>query len=167
MGRELPAPGVQDAGKTGEGGADEALVCGEPCEGRGGRLEQGVVRAALMGAEKGTQGRGDGKGKEEVRPRELLVQVVLEPLLGLRLLALGTVAVATGMMDAVLRATTWALREARAVMAAAAVLDGTDDLAVGGGEVGRALQVCGRKGVKDRAEGGHGRSPCLRALRRS
>jgi hypothetical protein len=54
-----------------------------------------------------------------------------------------------------------------AVMAALALLDGADDLAVRGGEVGIALQVFWRKGGADLAEGGHGRSPCMRALRRS
>ena len=52
-------------------------------------------------------------------------------------------------------------------MSALAVLDGADDLAVGGGEVGIALQVFWRKGGEDIAEGGHDRSPCMRALRRS
>ena len=50
-----------------------------------------------------------------MRPGQLLLQVVLEPLLGLMLLTLGTVAVATGMMDAVWLPTAWALREAKLV----------------------------------------------------
>ena len=99
---ELPAPGVQDAGEPREVGPDEALVFGEPFEGRGRRVEQGLVREALMRADEGTQGLRDGEGEEEVRPGQLFVQVVLEPLLGFMLLTLGTVAVATGMMDAVL-----------------------------------------------------------------
>jgi len=57
------------------------------------------------------------------------------------LLTLGTVAVATGMVDAVLSPTAGALIEAMAVRAALALLDGADDLAVRDGEVGRALQV--------------------------
>ena len=69
------------------------------------------------------------------------VQVVLEPLVGCMLLTLGTVAVATGMVDAVLSPTAGALIEAMAVRAALALLDGADDLAVRDGEVGRALQV--------------------------
>ena len=60
-----------------------------------------------------------------------------------------------------------ALREAVAVRAALAVLDGTDGLAVRGGEMGRALQVCWRKGGEDIAEGGHDRSPCMRVPTRS
>jgi hypothetical protein len=35
------------------------------------------------------------------------------------------------------------------------------------GQMGVALQVLWRKGGADLSEGGHGRSPCRRALRRS
>jgi len=54
----------------------------------------------------------------------------MKPLLAFMLLALGTVPVATGMMDAVVLATTLALREAVAIVPALALLDGADDLAV-------------------------------------
>ena len=37
--------------------------------------DQGVVREALMGAEKGTQGRRDGEGEEDMRPRKRLLQM--------------------------------------------------------------------------------------------
>jgi hypothetical protein len=50
-----------------------------------------------------------------VRPRELLVEVGLKPLLRCMLLALGAVAVATRMIDAVVSRTGWALREARSL----------------------------------------------------
>jgi hypothetical protein len=74
---ELPAPGMQDTGKTRKSRPDETLVFGEPFEGlsRGG--EHGVVREALMGADKGTQGLRDGEGEEEVRPGQLFLQVVV------------------------------------------------------------------------------------------
>jgi len=52
-------------------------------------------------------------------------------------------------------------------MAALALLDSADDLAVRGGKVRVARQVFWRKGGKDLTQGGHGRSPCMRALRRS
>ena len=65
-----------------------------------------------------------------MRPGQLFIQVMLEPLLSFMLLALGTVAVATGMIDAVLSFTVWALIEAMAIGAAAAVLDGADHLTV-------------------------------------
>ena len=120
-----------------------------------------------MGAHQGTQGLRDREGEEAVRPRELCVQVVLEPLVRCMRLALGTGPVTTGTMDAVLCPTAWALREAVAVMSALALLDGTDGLAVRGGEVGRTRKGLWRTGGEDSAEGGHGRSPCLRELRRS
>ena len=94
-----------------------------------------------MRADEGSERLRDGEGEEEVRPGQLFVQVVLEPLLGFMLLTLGTVAVATGMMDAVVPPTVLALREAVAVVSALAVLDGADDLAVGEGQMGVALQV--------------------------
>ena len=122
---ELPAPGMQDAGEPGEVGPDEALVGGQPFEGRGRRVKHGLVGEALMRADEGTEGLGDGEGEEEVRPRQLFVQVVLEPLLGFMLLTLGTVAVATGMIDAVVPPTAWALIEAVAILSALAMLDGT------------------------------------------
>jgi hypothetical protein len=134
-------------------------------ERRGG--EHGVVRETLMRADEGSERLRHGKGEEEVRPGKLWLQMVLEPLLGCMLLTLRAMPMATGMMDPVVSLTAWALRETVAVMAALALLDGADSLAVRGGEVGVARKVCWRKGVKDIAVGGHGRSPCMRVLRRS
>jgi hypothetical protein len=74
---KLPAPGMQDTGKTRQSRPDETLVCGEPFEGLRRGCEQGVVREALLGAEKGTQGLRDREGEEEVRPGPLLLQVVV------------------------------------------------------------------------------------------
>jgi hypothetical protein len=164
---ELPAPGMQDTGKTREISPEEALVFGEPFEGRCRRLKQGLVGEALMRADEGSERLRDGKGAEEVWPGQLLLEVVCEPLLGFVLLTLGTVAVPTGMIDPVLSPTGGALREAVAVVSALAVLDGTDDLAVGEGQLGVALQILGRKGGEDVTESGHGSSPCMSALRRS
>jgi hypothetical protein len=167
VGRELPAPGRQDPGKTGEVRPDDTLVSGEPFEGerRGG--EHGVIREALRRADAGPERLRHRAGEEEVRPGQLVVQVVGEPLLGCRLLTLGTVAVATGMMDAVVSPTAWALREAVTVMATAARLDGAAALAVCGGEGRRALQILRGQSGEDIAAGGQGSSPCMRALRRS
>jgi hypothetical protein len=102
-----------------------------------------------------------------VRPGQWCVQGVLEPLPGCRLLTLGTGTIAPGMLDAVLSPTAGALREAVAVVSTLALVAGADDLAVGAGEVGRALQVLWRKGGAELAEGGPGWRPCMRALRRS
>ena len=102
-----------------------------------------------------------------MRPWELLVQVMMEPRRGCMLLALGTGAVATGMMDAVWPPTAWALREAVALVPALAMLESADDLAVRGGEVGIVLQGLWGAGIEDVTQGGHGRRPCMRALRRA
>ena len=94
---EVPAPRLQPPGAPREVCPDEACVGGEPFQGdrRGGG--HGVVREALLGAAAGSACRRDRQGEEEVRPRELCVAVVLEPLRGLMLLALGAVAATTGM----------------------------------------------------------------------
>jgi hypothetical protein len=163
----LPAPGRQDARETREVCPDTARVCGQALEGRGRRVHHGLVRGALRRAEAGSERCRDRAGAEEVRPRELWVQVVVEPLWGCMRLPLGTVAVATGMRAPVWLPAGLARREARAVMAAAAVWDGAHAPAVCEGKVGGALQGLWRNGGKAVAEGGHGRSPCRRALRRS
>jgi hypothetical protein len=164
---ELPAPRMQDAGEPREVGPDEPLIGGEPFEGERRGLEHGVVREALMRADEGSERLRYGEGEEEVRPGQRLFEVVFKPLLGCMLLTLGAVAVATGMIDAVVFPTACALGEAVSVVAALTVLDGADDLAVREGEVGVPLKVFWRKGGEDIAEGGHGRSPCMRELRRS
>jgi hypothetical protein len=164
---QLSAPSVQDASKTGQVGADEALVFGEPFEGCCGRLEHSVVREALMRADKGPQGLGDGQGEEEVWPGKLPLQAVMPPRLGCMLLTRGTVPVATGMRDAVVRATALALIQAVAIVPALALLDSADGLALRSGQMGITLQGLWRKGRADSAEGRHGRSPCMSELRRS
>lgn len=75
--RELPAPGVQAPGEPREGRPDDTLVGGQPLEGHGRRLQHRVGGEALRRAEEGPQGLRDGAGEEEVRSRELLVQVGL------------------------------------------------------------------------------------------
>lgn len=165
--REVPAPGMQNARAPWEVGADAPLVWRQPLEGtcRGGA--QRVIRAAVRRAEKGAEGLRDGTGQEPMRPRQWLGQVVLEPWRRLMRLALGTVAVATGMRDAVLAFTVWALREAVAVMATTAGWDGAAALAVGAGQVGGALPGLRGKRGAEVAPGGHGRSPGRRGVRRS
>ena len=73
---ELPPPGMEDAGKAGQVGADEALLLSEPFEGLA-RREHGLVGEALMRADKRAEGLRDGESNEEVRSGKLFVQVVL------------------------------------------------------------------------------------------
>ena len=164
---ELPAPGVEDTGETREIGPDEALVFGQPLESRCRRLKHGLVREALLRADEGSERLRHGEGEQEVRPGQLLLQVVGEPLLGFMLLTLRAMTIATGMIDVVFFPTALALIEAVSIVSAAAILDGADDLTVRGGEVGRTRQGRWRTGGAEVAQGGHGRSPCMRALRRA
>jgi hypothetical protein len=85
---ELPSPSMQDACKTRKGSANETRVLGEAFEGARRGLEPGLVGEAWRRADTRAQGRRDGEGEEAVRPRELCVEVVLEPLLSLMVLTL-------------------------------------------------------------------------------
>ena len=105
--RELSAPGGQATGKAGEGGTDAALLVSEAFAGRGRGLEHGLGSAVLRRADEGSAGRRDGAGEEDMRPGKLCVQGVGSPLRGFRMLTLGTVAVATGMLDVVVPPQFW------------------------------------------------------------
>jgi hypothetical protein len=163
---ELPAPGMEDAGKAREVRTDKALVVGEAFDGLRGGLEQGRIGSALMRADKGSEGFGDGEGDEKVRPGKLFVELFVEPVLSFMMLALGAVAIAAGVVDAVLPATAVALIETVSIMAALAVLNGTHGLVVEERQMGIAREVFWRIGLEDVADGGHEASPCLRELMR-
>jgi hypothetical protein len=132
--RELLAPRMQDSGATRAVRPDATRVFGEPLEGCSRGVDHDGGPEALRRAEKGAQDGRDGAGKETVRSGELFRPVVLEPRRGFLRLTLGTVAVATGMMDAVVPPTGLALREAVPVMAAWARWESPEDLAVCQGE---------------------------------
>ena len=74
---ELAPPGMEDASKAGEVGADEALLVSEPFEGLRRGFEHGLVGEALMRAEKRAQGLRDGEGNEDVRSGKLFVKLML------------------------------------------------------------------------------------------
>ena len=133
---ELPAPGVQNTGAPWQVGANDPRGGGEPFESERRGVEHGVGGKALMRADAGAERLRDREGAEAVRPGKLLLEVVCEPWLGCRLLTLGAVPVAAGMMDTVVPPTGWARIEAVAVGAALAVWEGVDDCAVRGGEGG-------------------------------
>jgi hypothetical protein len=155
---QLPAPGVEDAGAPRQVGPQAALVGGEAFEGerRGGA--QGVVGGTLVRADAGAQGLRDREGPQEVWPGQLCVEVGLKPRRGFVLLTLGAVPVAAGMLDTVVSPTGWTRREAMAVVAAAALWEGAEDLAVCKGQLGGALQGRWSKDGADLAEGCPGRS---------
>jgi hypothetical protein len=167
VGREWPPPGRQATREPQELGPAEALSFGELVEGHGRGLKPGLVREPLMRADQGTQGLRDRAGQEKGRPRALVGHGVLEPRLGVLLRPLGAVAVATGMRDAVLPRAVVPRREAVTVRAAVARLDGAEDLTVCGGERRRARQGGWGKSRADLTQGEQGKSPGMRALRRS
>ena len=167
VGLQWPAPRRQATRAPREVGPDAPRVFGEPFEGERCGVDQGVGGEAWLGAEKGAQGLRDRAGEEAVRPWELWVQVMMEPLLGCMVRARGPVAVATGMMAAVVPPPALALREAVARGPAWAMSASADALAGHSGEGGRVLQGRWGAGLEAVTQGGHGRRPCMRALRRS
>jgi len=85
-----------------------------------------LVSEPGMRAAKGSQGLGDGEGDEKMRTWHLLVELMLEPELGVVVLALRTVPITTGMIDAMRLATAWAGVEAVAIGASSTGTDGPD-----------------------------------------
>ncbi len=165
--RELPPPGRQDSRAPQARGPDEALLFGELVQGPGRCLHQSLRCETLRRAAQGTQGLRDRAGQETVRPRELWGPVGLEPRRGCLLLPRGAVAVATGMLDAVLARAVVTRREAGAVGAALALLEGADARTVGGGERRSARQGLGGQRRAARTQGEQGTRPGRRAWRRS
>ena len=163
---ELPAPGMENAGKAREVRTDKARVFGETFDGLRGCLEQGRIGRALMRADKGSEGFGDGEGEEKVRPGQLFVELLVKPVLRFMMLTLGAVAIAAGVVDAVLPATALAVIEAVSIMSALAVLNGPHGLVVGERQMGIALEVLWRIGLEDVADC-HEASPCMRELMRA
>jgi hypothetical protein len=164
---ERPPPGTRSWLAPRASGPEAALRVGQPLAGRGRGLQQGLGSQAWRRAEHGTQGLRDRAGAEQGRPRELWVQRGLAPRWRFLRLALGPVPVATGTLDAGFCPTALARREAVAVMAAVARWDGPAGLTVSSGAGGRALQGLRGTSREASAESRHGRSPGLRALRRS
>lgn len=72
-------------------------------------LEQCLVAQLLVAAQKRAQGLGDGEGKHEVVAWQLAMQLSLEPLLGLAVLAAGAMTVAAGGRDEMVMAAVLAL----------------------------------------------------------
>jgi hypothetical protein len=125
---ELSAPGREAPGETGQVRADERLVLREAFAGRCRGLAHGRGGEGLRRADAGAAGCRDRAGAEAVRPGELCVTGLLEPLRGAGRLTLGPVPVPTCGMDAVLCATVLALREAVAIRSGAARQHGAHGL---------------------------------------
>jgi len=90
---QLPSPGMEDAGETGQIGAEEAVVFGKQLYGFGRGMKQGLIAGFLMSTDKVTQFLRYGEGDQEVGTRGLPIKLFFEPLSSLVMLTLGTVAV--------------------------------------------------------------------------
>jgi hypothetical protein len=99
-----------------------------------------------------------------VRPGEGRLPLVLKPALGCMMLALWPVAVAAGVMDAVVPATGVARREAGPLVSGLTGEEGASDLLRRDRQLGRTLAVLLSKGGPDVAEGGQEVSSRLPAL---
>ena len=120
-----------------------------------------------MGTAEGAERLRHGEGEEDVRPWQWLLQLCGEPLLRLRVLTLGTMAMAAGVQDAVTLSAALARLEAVSVVSGAAVEDGMERFVVGSGQGGMPRDGLRRIGGEDLREGGHGRSPRSTVLIRS
>src|SRR5258705_3065702 len=93
---ERTAPGLEDAEEATPFRADELRVGGQGLDRGAGRLEhRGISDPLVLAHEVAEPGR-DGEGEQEVGARQQAIELVLEPGLGLVLLAGGTVPVAAG-----------------------------------------------------------------------
>src|SRR2546426_9443170 len=100
-----------------------------------------------------------------MRPWQLFLQLVVEPLLRLSVLTLWAMAIAAGVQDAVTPSAALARREAVSVVSGAAVEDSMDRFVVGRGQGGMPRDILRRIGVGDVSGGGIGRSPRIQGVR--
>jgi len=94
---EISGPGVEHAHQT-ESATDKARVLGQLQQGLGGRAEEQVVDRLLLRASQGPQLGGQGEGDQEVRDGQQQLLLLVQPLIGLLVAALGTVPVLAGVI---------------------------------------------------------------------
>jgi len=95
---EISGPGVEHAHQT-ESATDKARVLGQLQQGLGGRAEEQVVDRLLLRASQGPQLGGQGEGDQEVRDGQQQLLLLVQPLIGLLVAALGTVPVLAGVIS--------------------------------------------------------------------
>jgi hypothetical protein len=93
---QLPAPGVKHAEEAGLVGVEEARIAHQRLDGLRGCLEQCIVAQLLVATQKRAQGLGKGEGEHKVVAWQLALELSLEPLLGLAVLAAGAMTIAAG-----------------------------------------------------------------------
>ena len=100
---------MKHAEEAGLVGVEEARIAHQRLDGLGGGLEQCIIAELLMAAQKRAQGLGDGESEHKVMAWQLAMQLSLEPLLGLAVLAAGAMTVAAGGRDEMVMAAVLAL----------------------------------------------------------
>lgn len=159
---ELPSPGMEDAGKAGKIGSKETTVFGKGLQGFGRGLKESFIACFLMSTDKVTQFLWYGEGHQEVGTRCLPIKLFFEPLSGLVMMALGTMAVSAGseseeVMDL---AAVVAFINGHAVKLGAALDHGLDGFMVAGGHVvSIAFDILGAVSAEDFGDGLHVTAP--------
>ena len=126
---QVACPGMEHADQP-DLPADETRVLGEFLGGLRRSLEQKAVEQALVAAGKLTQLRREREGEHEVRCVEQQAALEFKPILGLLMLALGTMAVAAGVVAVTHFPATGTLKDLSTQGFGATLLDGTHGLAV-------------------------------------
>ena len=124
------SPGVQDTEEAGEIGTDVILIEGEFFDGVRGGLEQSGVSQALVLPDEVAQGFWDRKGNKEMVAGELALDLFLQPLLSLMVLASRAMAIATGAIELVRLGAAFALVKRNPAGLGTTVHDGIDGFAV-------------------------------------
>src|SRR5712691_12959306 len=99
---ELAGPGVEYSDHA-EVGADEPRVLSQLLQSSGGSAKEQIVDQLLMAAGERAQLCGQGKGDKEVMSGQQQLLLLFEPIIGLLILALGTMPVLAGVITVALR----------------------------------------------------------------
>jgi hypothetical protein len=149
---EVAPPGMEDADEA-DLPADEARVLGQVLEGGGRSAEEEVVEGFLVAANDVPELAGQGEGEEKVWGREQEVLLLLQPPLGLVVLALGTMPVAAGVIEILDLVTHRAVIDVSPQGRRTAALDGAHGLEMPDGHTGaKTGAILGTVMVED---GGH------------
>src|SRR3990172_67240 len=132
------------------------VVFGQPLQGLGGGLEQGVVGGFWIRAHKVSQLLRHRESNQEIVCGKASGHLPYEPVLGFVVLAVGTVAVAAGPIDEMALPATPAVIEGDAQLSASAVDDGVDDFSMLVGDtLGVTFEIFGCELREDIFDGRH------------
>jgi hypothetical protein len=123
-------------------------------------VKEGFIACFLMSTDKVTQFLRHGEGDQEVRTRNLPIDLLFEPLPGLVMLALGAMAVSAGPEDVMDLAAVVTFIDGHAVKLGAAPDHGLDGFpVVGRHAVSVAFEVLGAVSAEDVGDGLHITAP--------